>query len=238
MNRTLSVLFQSGVHVPHGVRYNAAHMKFWPHQKPPLDFHFTAEQKFKAKPFPRDTGKIPKDFVLSVLYRHQPCKLSELWSHCLLDARIVLDSRRHLREVLHQMRLEGFVTFEKNIHNAAEWECHLTRERYEEVRQLVLSSDAKSSEESVPPREPEEDGAEASQEATDVADKLERLKALEKRLAETTKKLQNFQRVEIDYLPYTDLNGKVNFMWWYETMEAPLGNALPQSTSDEPQLAA
>lgn len=211
-----------------GAEYHRpSRMKHWPRKREiPENFAFTPEQRYRAKSIPRDTGKIPKDFVLSILYRHQPCEVSDLWSFCLADPRIVLDGKRHLREVLQQLRAEGYVTFEKNLHSQ-KWEGHLTRERYEDVRRIVKSalfSVESSDEASFPPAIESSLNTEAVDtplESLSASEKAVQLETLEKELALTTQKLAKYQFVEIDYLPYTDLNGKVKFMWWYETSSLP-----------------
>ncbi|KPA82964.1 putative mitochondrial hypothetical protein [Leptomonas pyrrhocoris] len=233
MQRSISRLFQTGVHIPHGVRYNAAKIKNWPMQEVPQNFKFTNEQRFKTKAMPRDTGKIPRDFLLSVLYRNQPCEVSSLWEHCMNDPQIVLDSKRHLREVLQQARSEGFVSFEKDA-VTERWVCHLTRERFEEVRAIVGA------------RVENQDlysglrGASATETSTysesfremNAQTKKEHLRLLTEQVASTTAHLRKFQRMELDYLPYTDLNGKVNFMWWYETNDVRDVAALPEADAD------
>lgn len=173
---------------------------------------------------PRDTGSVPVQFVLSVLYRHQPCEMSSLWNCCAGDSRSVLDSRKHLRDVLHEARAQGFVYFELNPHTER-WECHLTRERYHEVRDLVRQSTAAGGSESgelQPQRElaHDHDGNETTSRSLMVEEKSRRLAELEEQLRESTVDLKQYQSVEVDYLPFTDLNGRVQFMWWYETSEA------------------
>lgn len=221
MKRCAGLLFQTGVHVPHGVTYNnAAKMKHWPAQAIPENFKFLEEQRFKGKAMPRDTGKIPRDFVLSVLYRHQPCEVSQLWEHCTADPQIVLDSKRHLRDVLQQARGEGYITFEQDEATHT-WHCALTRERFEDVRGIV-GAKAEVNEQHSGLRGVAATGTtEYSmrfQEMNDGA-KREHVRRLAEEVKNTTRHLKKFQRTEVDYLPYTDLNGKVNFMWWYETTD-------------------
>lgn len=207
-------------------------MKHWPQKRRiPENFSFTSEQRYRAKSIPRDTGKIPKDFVLSILYRHQPCVVSHLWSLCAADPRIVLDSKKHLREVLQQLRSEGYVTFEKNLHSQ-EWESHLTRERYNDVRKIVKSalfSTGSTKEQNISPTaESSFDtvSLDVSTNALSTTERVAELKKLEEQLAQTTKNLAKYQFTEIDYLPYTDLNGKVKFMWWYETSSIPPAESM------------
>lgn len=206
--------------MPHGVKYNAAKMKHWPEQEVPQNFKFVQEQRFRAKAMPRDTGKIPRNFVLSVLYRHQPCEVSSLWERCMGDPQIVLDSKRHLREVLQQARAEGFITFDKDP-VTQQWLCYLTRERFEDVRGIVgAAAEATDRLSGLRGSAATETSAfSASFHEMNEASKHEHLKRLEEQVRETTRHLHAFQRTEVDYLPYTDLNGKVNFMWWYERGE-------------------
>lgn len=228
MRRCAVSLFQTGVHLPHGVSYgSAAKMKHWPTQSIPENFAFLDEQRYRSKAMPRDTGKIPRDFVLSVLYRHQPCEVSQLWGHCVADPQIVLDSKRHLREVLQQARAEGFVAFEQDAGTQA-WLCTLTRERFEDVRAIVAAK-TEAAEQYAGLR-----GA-AAAETADIAARFHEMdeqtkekhrKLLQEEVRQTTQRLRRFQRTEIDYLPYTDLNGRVNFMWWYESSDVT--EALPE----------
>ncbi|EPY30667.1 hypothetical protein STCU_03953 [Strigomonas culicis] len=240
MRRTVLALFQTGVHLPHGVKYNAARMKGWPQQEVPANFKFTEEQRFRTKSMPRDTGRIARDFLLSVLYRHQPCEVSALWEHCMSDPQIVLDSKKHLRDVLQQARAEGFVSFEQEP-LSRRWVCHLTRERYEEVRGIV-NAKMEATEQYSGMRgaaaSETADYAAAFQEMNEEA-KREHAALLARQVELTSQHLRKFQRTEIDYLPYTDLNGKVNFMWWYETVDAkeqatlPAGGASPEANPNQ-----
>ncbi|KAG5498484.1 hypothetical protein JKF63_02770 [Porcisia hertigi] len=230
MRSCFSRLYQAGVHIPRGSRHNAAQMKSWPVQEVPQNFNFTNEQRFKARPMPRDVGKIPRDFVLSVLYRNQPCEVASLWEHCINDPQIVLDSKRHLREVLQQARAEGFVSFEKDA-VTDRWVCQLTRERFEEVRALVgARSEAQDLYSGLRGASATETSvySESFREMNEEA-KREHLRLLSEQVADTTAHLRKFQRMEMDYLPYTDLNGKVNFMWWYEMSDARDAAALPEA---------
>ncbi|KAK7200607.1 hypothetical protein NESM_000116700 [Novymonas esmeraldas] len=234
MRRCVWSLYQAGVHTPHGPRYSAARIKNWPVQEVPSNFAFTSEQRFKTQAMPRDTGRVARDFLLSVLYRHQPCEVASLWESCMADPNIVLDSKRHLREVLQQARAEGFVSFEKDA-VTDRWVCHLTRERFEEVRVMVGARvEAQDVHSGLRGAAAPETSAysESFREMNEDA-KREHLRLLSEQVADTTAHLRKFQRMELDYLPYTDLNGKVNFMWWYETSDAHDPVALPRA--DEPQ---
>nr|CCC90852.1 conserved hypothetical protein [Trypanosoma congolense IL3000] len=234
IRKTFTARWQCGVHTPHGTVYHGAKMKHWPEQRIPENFKFTEEQRFRSKAIPRDVGTIPRNFVLSVLYRHQPCEVGSLWEYCTHDPDIVLDSKRHLREVLKQAREEEFITFERDT-TSSEWLCFLTRERYEEVRQIAAAkAEATSLQSNI-----------RGSAATDTSTFCEKFKEmngeakeahlqrLRKEVADTTRHLRRFQQRDIDYLPYTDLNGKVNFMWWYESRDVQQrGNdALPGASA-------
>lgn len=237
MRRSAALLFQAGVHLPHGAKYSAAKMKHWPEQNVPENFSFTEEQRFRVQPMPRDTGKIPRDFLLSVLYRNQPCEISALWEHCVADPQVVLDSKKHLRDVLQQARNEGFVTFEKDA-VTQQWLCHLTRERFEEVRAIVAAKTEATENYSGLRGAAATETSElaASFHSMNEEAKREHLRLLSEQVTETSRHLRKFQRTEIDYLPYTDLNGKVNFMWWYETMDVKETQALPTGEDEQSQL--
>jgi hypothetical protein len=218
-------LYQVGAHVPHGSAYQGATVKNWPRQSLPSNFSFLPEQRWKLQGVPRDSGVVPRDFVLKTLYMEQPCEVESLWALCAQDPSCVLDSKRHLREVLRQCREEGFVAFEK-VAGTDSWQCLLTRERYEEVRAMV----AALPESGATPMSAGMRGEAAEQTAASAEgfrsmtedDKRKYLDDLRRRVAETTESVSQYQRMEADYLPFTDLNGKVKFMWWYEVREAPL----------------
>lgn len=244
MRRSVLALWQSGVHVPKGKGFNAARMANWPEAKIPDNFHFQEEQRFRLKAVPRDTGKIPRDFLLTVLYRHQPCEIDKLWDFCSADPRCVLDSKRHLRAVLKQAREEGFLSLEKIASSAdntavVDWHCVLSRERYGEVKQMVAKvADASTIASASGLRggniTETTESLNAFRELNEEA-KKEHKTMLEKQVAETTEMLRKFQRTEIDYLPYTDLNGKVQFMWWYEARDRSnrAAESLPEGNSGD-----
>lgn len=238
MQRSLRRLFQSGVHTAKGAGvYSNAKIKNWPEQKIPDDFRFTDEQRFRLKAMPRDIGRIPRDFVLSVVYQNQPCEVDKLWDMCSTDPRCVLDSKRHLRAVLKQAREEGWITFEKSQDVAAsesQWTCVLTRERFSEVKQIISGHVEASATSGVGLRGANlaetTEALQAFKEMNEDA-KATHLRLLKEQVKLTTERLRRFQRTEVDYLPYTDLNGKVQFMWWYETRDqtAPASETLPES---------
>ena len=237
---------QQGVHVPHGTPVaSAAVMKDWPTQAVPGNFHMLPEQRAKGRLLPRDTGKIPKNFLLSVLYAEQPIPVEALWDTCACDSECVLEGKAHLRQVLKQCRDEGFVHFEKQTIVSADgrssthqWVCLLTRERYEDVRAIALAGQHGGAGNTAP-QTPTQlglrgDAAEATAasmghfEALNDKAKDEHLAALAAAVAATQQPLRRFQRKTIDYLPYTDANGRVKTMWWYNTAEDD-ASALLQS---------
>jgi len=263
LRRTLFSKYQVGAHVPPTEAFRGARMKNWPRQKIPSNLEFLPEQRWNMQPIPRDTGKVPRNFVLKMLYFEQPTAVDSLWKKCVQDPECVLESRRHLREVLKQCRDENFIYFEKeydphaaelleeggnsNTNNSSDdkkssnkhkntesssssasvqkWMCYLARERFEEVKHLVnMLPDAAGSAMSAGMRGDACDETHASSEAfreLDLSerDKLRHLERLRTQTEKAGKMLNDFQRVELDYIPYTDLNGKVKQMWFYETSD-------------------
>lgn len=228
--RSISKLFQQGVHTPLGEQFTGAKMKQWPEQAIPAGFTFTPEQRFSLKAMPRDVGRIPRNFVLQILYRQQPASVDGLWESCQRDSGMVLESRRHLREVLKQAREEGFIYFERDSETQA-WQCLLTRERYAEVEKLVDQAAENAVLESPTLRGEavaETEGYSTEYQSMSVEDKLDHIAKLKEQVLSTSAKVRSFTRNEVDYLPYTDLNGKVNFMWWYEAKDgAPTTKKVP-----------
>lgn len=223
LRRTVLRVYQAGVHVPVGVAYPAAKMRHWPRQKLPANFNLTAEDKLKMDAIPRDVGRIPRDFVLNVLYHNQPCEVEKIWECCLRDPTVPLDSKRHLRAVLRQSREEGFVCFEKDS-SSDTWICLLTRERFQEVRDLA----AAVSQRNVPTNlavlrgsaMAETTANMASYEAMNDEGREVHLASLTRAVEQTNEAVRRYMRTEIDYLPFTDINGKVNFMWWYDVRDS------------------
>jgi len=256
LRRSLFSRYQVGAHVPHSEAFKGARMKNWPRQKVPSNLEFLPEQRWSMQPVPRDTGKVPRNFVLKMLYFEQPVAVDGLWRRCTQDPECVLESRRHLREVLKQCRDENWITFDKsfdtttssasnNINNTSssenaentnasssssshnnqqqQWMCFLTRERFEEVRSMVnMLPDAAGSPMSAGMRgdaaDETADSAEVFRNLTE-SDKIQHLEMLRTQTEAASKLLNEFQRVELDFVPYTDMNGKVKQMWFYETTD-------------------
>jgi hypothetical protein len=221
LRRASQRLYQVGAQVPHGMAYRGARMRTWPRQQLPHNLSFLPEQRWAMKPIPRDIGRVPRDFVLSVVYKAQPVNVGELWDLCTGEAGCVLDSKRHLREVLKQAREEGFLVFEKDV-GANTWVCSLARERFEEVRTIVITDSANQTAAQAGLRgRAAERTTESSTafEAMDATDKVTHVAQLRDALRASNQRVERFQRTEVDYLPFTTLNGKVDFMWWYESRD-------------------
>ncbi len=52
-------------------------------------------------------------------------------------------------------------------------------------------------------------------------EKVKHLERLREQAEEATRLLSSFQRVEVDYVPYVDLVGKVQMQYFYDTVDAP-----------------
>ena len=240
LRRCASKLFQVGAQVPHGTAYRGARFRNWPRQQLPSNIHFLPEQRWAMRALPRDSGRVPRDFLLSVVYKAQPVNVADLWELCTTEAGCVLDSKRHLREVLKAAREEGWVLFEKD-ESTQSWTCSLTRERFEEVRHMVNEDAATQTAAHAGLR------GKAADRTTEIstafehmseAEQGEHLRKLREALKASNAMVEKFQRTEVDYLPYTSLNGRVEFMWWYESRDvsnqaaagASDAQALPGST--------
>lgn len=246
---------QVGVHVPHGTTVAAgASMKNWPKQQIPQNFNMLQEQRRKGRMFPRDVGRVPRDFVLRVLFTEQPVPVEDLWSACNSDSECVLEGKNHLRQILKQCRDEGFLVFEKQSvdingmcvgqqvsrqykrsnETVEKWCCVLTRERYADCQEIAsmsqqntesnasaedlgLQGDAAVSTDSS--RQEAMDTLSSSGGAGFSSAKHHHVQQLLKAISMTKTPLRKYERYTIDYLPYTDANGRVSTMWWYETEE-------------------
>ena len=231
LRRSSALMFVAGVHMPREQinNYQGAHHKHWPSPKtmaPPRNFKMTIEQKQKMEGIPRDTGTIPRDFLLNLMYMHQPLEVDKLWELAIMDSNCMLDSKRHVRAVLKQCREEGFCYFERDSVSDA-WMVMLTRERFEEVKGLARAS----AEANATPHNVSVLKGSAVAETQRFADefthafegntkaKEDHLVALSEAVEKSNAKVRNYTRTEIDYLPYTDVNGKVGFMWWYDVRD-------------------
>lgn len=230
-------MYQVGAQVPHSAAFRGARFKRWPRQQLPHNLAFLPEQKWTMKPLPRDTGKIPRDFVLTVIYKMQPVNVADLWDLCTCEAGCVLDSKRHLRAVLKQAREEGWLLFEKDA-AADAWICSLTRERFEEVRSMAQQDAATQTAAHAGLRgqaaEQTTENSSAFEHMT-VDEKRQHLAQLQTALRSSNERVERFQRTEVDYLPYTTLHGKVDFMWWYESKD--VSNTAPGGGADSAEGA-
>mmetsp|Transcript_9777 Transcript_9777/g.14796 ORF Transcript_9777/g.14796 Transcript_9777/m.14796 type:complete len:247 (-) Transcript_9777:17-757(-) len=193
--------------------YSAAKMKGHPDFiKVPENFRW--HKHFEQVPLPRGTSGKPMNFVLTVVFYNQPCRLENLWNKCMEVSGIPLDSKRHLRQVLHQARMEGWIFFEQKDDV---WYALFCQDRYEEVKWLVT----KWREDWIKtidgnPHQTEVTKVIEKGSSSSITDRRLHLEKMRKALVEANEKLNTFERTTIDYLPYTDPNGKVQFMWWYE----------------------
>ena len=213
--------------------YPAAKMKHHPDIiKVPNNFRWH-RHVFDHKALPRGTSGKPMNFVLSVLFYNQPCKLENLWSKCLEVPGIPLDSRRHLRQVTHQARMEGWIHFEKK--EDTHWYVYFNPDRYEEVKYLVQSwrSDWLDKISGNPGQSTAFESIQTVAKS-DETNKKSHMDHVRKALVDANKRLGDFERTTIDYLPYTDPNGKVNFMWWYE-MAVGGKNSREVTETNEPR---
>ena len=150
--------------------------------------------------------------------------------------------------MLKQAREEGYLVFEKD-EGADNWTCTLTRERFEEVRSMVQEDSATQTAAHAGLR------GKAADKTTELGaafrqmtreEKTEHLSQLREALRASNERVEEYQRTEAEYLPYTTLNGRVEFMWWYESRDVsanaggPDGDyqALPSGTGAAPQLSS
>ena len=196
--------------------YGAAKIKDHPEKiEIPKNFKWNTHV-FYHKPLPRGTSGEPLYFVLAVLFYNQPCRVATLWNICRQIPFVPLDSRRHLREVVHQARREEWIYFDKTDC----WYIYPTRERYEELKTVVSKwreTWLSRHNERTPDISPNKQ--EVSQFVAQLGEKEKgrHQEQIEGQLGQMEHKLRKYERTQIEYLPYTDPNGKVNFMWWYDT---------------------
>lgn len=88
------------------------------------------------KAIPRDLGELPRYFVVSLLFMHQPIRLLDLWELCKQHNDVPLDSAKHLRLVLKIAKIQKWVYCEKNQSDNFYY-YYLHRSRTHEVQEMI-----------------------------------------------------------------------------------------------------
>ncbi|RHW74249.1 hypothetical protein DPX39_010017200 [Trypanosoma brucei equiperdum] len=163
------------------------------------------------KAIPRDLGEIPRDYVLRLLFFHQPIRLVDLWTICKEHDDVPLDSAKHLRLVLKIAKLQRWVYAEKNQTNNLYY-YYVHQSRMQEVQQMVRASEVRKKEqESLREIEAEKLRMEEQERRKVALD--ENIVALQNALVSNIAQIQEFDPGFARSKPYVTESGAVNVGW-------------------------
>ncbi|RNF25600.1 uncharacterized protein Tco025E_02096 [Trypanosoma conorhini] len=169
------------------------------------------------KAIPRDLGEIPRNYVLKLLFFHQPIRLVDLWSVCKEHDDVPLDSAKHLRLVLKIAKLQRWVYAEKNqTNNLFYYYIHQSRVR--EVQEMVRADEVrKKEEESLQAVEAENLRREENERRRTALD--EKILVLQNLLVSNVAQIQQFDPAFVQAKPYVTEAGAVNVAWGWHGSE-------------------
>lgn len=177
------------------------------------------------KAVPRDLGELPRNYVVKLLFFHQPIRLLDLWELCKQHNDVPLDSARHLRLVLKIAKLQKWVYAEKNqTDNLYYYYVHQSRTH--EVQQMVRQDEvvkrARETEAKAQAMQKEEERQTRQAQSLD-----DRIIALQNTLVSNVGHIRAFDPAFVDAKPYVMESGAVNCAWHWEGAV----NAAAQSAS-------
>ncbi|ORC89017.1 uncharacterized protein TM35_000142280 [Trypanosoma theileri] len=179
------------------------------------------------KAIPRDLGEIPRNYVLKLLFFHQPVRLVDLWAVCKEHDDVPLDSAKHLRLVLKIAKLQRWVYAEKNQTNNLYY-YYIHQSRVKEVQEMVRAEEVRKKEqESVEYMEAEKQRREEQERRMAARD--EKIQALQATLISNVAQIQQFDPSYVREKPYVTESGALNVAW---TWEGSSDNDHNASTSD------
>lgn len=175
-------------------------------------------ERNNIKAIPRDLGELPRNYVVKLLFFHQPIRLLDLWEICKQHDDVPLDSARHLRLVLKIAKLQKWVYAEKNQSNNLYY-FYVHQSRTHEVQQMVRQDevlkrerDAQATAEQV--RKEEMKGEREAQNLDD------RIVSLQNTLVSNIGHIRAFDPAFVDSKPYVLESGAVNCAWYWDGVGA------------------
>ncbi|KAG8347547.1 hypothetical protein ERJ75_001027200 [Trypanosoma vivax] len=166
------------------------------------------------KSIPRDLGEIPRNYVLKLLFFHQPARLVDLWTICKEYDDVPLDSAKHLRLVLKIAKLQRWVYAEKNQTNNLYY-YYIHQSRMREVQEMVRVSDIRKREEESLQVENEQALLREKQQRDQVA-LDEKIVALQNILISNIAQIREFDPAYVCEKQYVTEGGVVNVVWGFE----------------------
>ncbi|CCW59835.1 unnamed protein product [Phytomonas sp. EM1] len=166
------------------------------------------------KAIPRDLGDLPRNYVLKLLYFHQPIRLIDFWEVCKQQDDVPLDSAKHLRLVLKIAKLQKWVYAEKNQTNNLYY-YYIHQSRMHEVKDMIHADEiirkrkeAEEAEAAV--RRAQEDLNEAAKRMDDNIVTMQNL------LVQGIAAIREFDPGYVEGKPYVMENEAVNCAWHWE----------------------
>lgn len=166
------------------------------------------------KAIPRDLGELPRNYLVKLLFFHQPIRLLDFWEVCKQHDDVPFDSARHMRQVMKIAKLQKWIYAEKNQTNNLYY-FYVHQSRTHEVQQMVRQDEIRKRE-----REAQE-AAEALQRAEaqrerDAQNLDDRIVALQNTLVSNMGHIRAFDPAYVDGKPYVMDSGAVNCAWHWE----------------------
>ncbi|KAK7202166.1 hypothetical protein NESM_000286200 [Novymonas esmeraldas] len=166
------------------------------------------------KAIPRDLGELPRNYVVKLLFFHQPILLLDLWEVCKQHDDVPLDSARHLRLVLKIAKQQRWVYAEKNQTNNLYY-YYIHQSRTHEVQQMVRHDEVeKRSQEAQAQAEAAQAEEERRARAAQSLD--DRIAALQNTLVSNVTRLREIDPSYTDGKPYMTDSGAVNCAWHWD----------------------
>lgn len=166
------------------------------------------------KAVPRDLGELPRNYVVKLLFFHQPVRLLDLWEICKQHDDVPLDSARHLRLVMKIAKVQKWVYAEKNQSNNMYY-FYVHQSRTHEVQQMVRQDEIAKREREAAAAAAEVRKAEAQRER--AAQSLDdRIVALQNTLVSNMGHIRAFDPSFVEKKPYVMESGAVNCAWHWD----------------------
>jgi hypothetical protein len=183
------------------------------------------------KAVPRDLGELPRNYVVKLLFFHQPIRLLDLWEICKQHDDVPLDSARHLRLVMKIAKLQKWVYAEKNQSNNLYY-FYVHQSRTHEVQQMVRHDeivkrerDAQAAAEEL--RKQEAHREQAAQSLDD------RIVAMQNTLVSNMGHIRAFDPAFVDAKPYVMESGAVNCAWHWDGVRSSASERAPKASNEE-----
>ncbi|EPY23035.1 hypothetical protein STCU_01078 [Strigomonas culicis] len=184
-------------------------------------------QRNNLKAIPRDLGEIPRNYVVKLLFFHQPIRLTDLWEICKAEDDVPLDSAKHLRLVLKIARLQKWIYTEKNQTNNLYY-YYIHQSRTNEIQKMVRADEVrrKQQEEEAAVAATRADAAAAERDRAALDDRIVALQTL---LVTNVSHIRTYDPTYVEQQPYVTPSGAVDSCWHWTARtrkeEGPTGEA-------------